>query len=394
MIIPQYCNLRDIVIVNLQMNNSDSISDDKSCPTFMDLFGSQLISNLIGIETFQSKLSSLSSKDGKRVIDDSNRLYWRTKVVPMSTSEYSPSGHVFFLDVSVEFNMKKRNDDDLPKVQTRLGALVNRYKQNNIRDQFCDDTMIDDHDDDCNHCIHYIQTNIVTKETLEKYANDIQIDMTATGPTEIANIISNALLCYNHSNFTKKCDIPPALELHTVCILDHLDNDKKKKGIIQKDRIAIFHLDLMEKGYIHFPYQDRLGRNKSYIGKYAFEMIMKNYSLCDDKIMNQPIITPDNRARSHNKTTEIFNRWWSQQYNQNDIIDNEDKSSGENNIEGKKQFANSSSMPSNCIETTTSNNEKELFRKRKVVMNGHAMLCSSIRPKKNKKGKMTIGKMK
>ena len=94
------------------MNSSNSVSDEKSCPTFMDLFGSQLISNLIGIETFQSKLSSLSSKDGKRVIDDSNRLYWRTKVVPMSTStEFSSSGHVFLLDVTVEFNIKSNDND-------------------------------------------------------------------------------------------------------------------------------------------------------------------------------------------------------------------------------------------------------------------------------------------
>lgn len=374
------------------MNSSNSVSDEKSCPTFMDLFGSQLISNLIGIETFQSKLSSLSSKDGKRVIDDSNRLYWRTKVVPMSTStEFSSSGHVFLLDVTVEFNIKS-NDNDLPKVLTRLGALVNRYKQKNNHNQFCDDKMIDELNDDFTHSIHYIQTNVLTKETLEQYANDIQIDLTATGPTEIANILSNALLCYNHSNFTKKCKIPPALELHTACILDYMDNDKEKKGIIQKDRIAIFHLDLMEKGYIHFPYQDRLERNRSYIGKYAFEMIMKNYSLCDDKIINEPTITPNNKARSHDKTTEIFNRWWSQQCNQNDI-NTEDKSPGETYIEGKKQLANSSSIPSNCIEASMSNNEKEL-RKRKVVMNGHAMLCSSIRTKKNKKGKMTIGKMK
>merc|ERR1712038_1568491 len=59
-------------------------------------------------------------------------------------------------------------------------------------------------------------------------------------------------------------DIPPAMKLYTVPIYrnNNIDNimdpnirDDKGQVLLLKDRIGIYHMDLMEEGFIHFPPQ-------------------------------------------------------------------------------------------------------------------------------------------
>ena len=150
----------------------------------------------------------------------------------------SNNGHVYFLDVTVDFvkrtkdhhhhHMGHSSDSNLPttipQIQTRFGALIkrrqrdvnspydheheptkgneiNRLGQEQEREQRGENENANangTHEKGAT----YIQTNVLTREILEEYATDIRILLNDTGPIEMANILSQAFLPYNTSTPT------------------------------------------------------------------------------------------------------------------------------------------------------------------------------------------------
>jgi len=253
-------------------------------------------------------------------------FYWRTKCSDCTTSSSTTTtnnnsnntsnhnkGHVFFLDVTVDFiktnqqnsqesiiNNEKEvpvilNNNEYrsccPRIETRFGALIQRSKNilqasnldnkynHNVKDGGAHSAGVVDGG------AMYVQSDIFTKEMLLDYAKDISIDLDDTGPIEMANTFAKALLTTSThtSTCTPRSHNNDMLKLRTVII------DRNDMFTVTKDRIGIYHNDFMEEGYIHFPVLSNHDNSSSsssssssrYIGQFALQMIVSNFMRSD-----------------------------------------------------------------------------------------------------------------
>jgi len=252
-------------------------------------------------------------------------FYWRTKCSDCTTSSSTTTtnnnsnntsnhnkGHVFFLDVTVDFiktnqqnsqesiiNNEKEvpvilNNNEYrsccPRIETRFGALIQRSKNilqasnldnkynHNVKDGGAHSAGVVDGG------AMYVQSDIFTKEMLLDYAKDISIDLDDTGPIEMANTFAKALLTTSThtSTCTPRSHNNDMLKLMTVII------DRNDMFTVTKDRIGIYHNDFMEEGYIHFPVLSNHDNSSSssssssrYIGQFALQMIVSNFMRSD-----------------------------------------------------------------------------------------------------------------
>lgn len=436
------------------MNNNNN--HHNFYPTFKDKFGSRLISQLIGLNTFQSKLLRVNvdniNNSSARSIQNSGvtRFYWRTKCfpfpraatatatesnIPSSSSSFS-SGHVYFLDVTVDF-IAKSTESQAPRIETKFGTLIKRSNDNNNITKSSNDC------DNNSGCSYYIQTDAFAKEDLDKYAQDLRIDLNETGPMEMADIMSKSLHNYNNSlststeqhHYKKKCDIPPCMKLYSVQIIPTrndnghqisssadcsssriYNNEGPHDNVDYKDRIGIYHMDFLEQGFIHFPYQNQSRQMKSFIGQTAFEMMISNIHGCDQNDTSSSSRNCSTKDNDDKTSEEILQTWWSHQQLQVDQVIDKEKIVAEdtkncnqeepttNNYNEDNQKINDitekdAAASSTVIIHNSASNDFNTNKKRRIVHvsnnKGQAMFCTGIQTKKKlKKGKMKIGIMK
>ncbi len=434
------------------MNNNNNNNHHNIYPTFKDKFGSRLISQLIGLNSFQSRLLPVNVDNNSSSIQNSDvtRFYWRTKCfsfprattatatesnLPSSSSSLS-YGHVYFIDVTVDFIAK--STESQPCIETRFGALIKRSNDNN------DEKTKSNNDCQNNsRCSYYIQTDAFTKEDLDKYAQDLRIDLNETGPIQMADIISTSLHSYNnslststeHHHYKKKFEIPPCMKLYSVQIVVPTRNDNGDQisssadrsisriynnegpnyNVDYKDRIEIYHMDLMEQGFIHFPYQNQSRQMKSVIGQTAFEMMISNIHGCDQNDMSSSSKKCNTKDNDDKTSEEILQKWWFRQQlqveqgidkekivaedtkncNQEELTNNYNEDDQKINDITEKDAAASSTV----IIHNSASNDVNTNKKRRIVHvsnnKGQAMFCTGIQTKKKlKRGKMKIGIMK
>lgn len=431
----------------------------------MDTFGCRLISQLVGTSKFKSRFQTpYCDDDGGENSNTNNthnihtshtshnihhnnvvQFYWRTKcfqkVHDTKTKEdddgpHHDARHVYFVDVTVEFTFESvnatkvnnNNKDDnnhnitithhhqqqqqqyqiRPKVNTQFGALIQRRSSYNTPHNY-DGSGGSGYGGSG----EYIQTNIMNKQQMQQYANDIRIDLDDTGPIEMANILAKALLSFHHQQ-----------------------ERSLLKTTMKNDQIKIHHLDLMEDGYIHFGNNNNKTTTSAtsnpkdgIIGKMALAMLLNNLKCADDND-NDTVAGHNNDDENNtivynnsNDPVTILEKWWNHQVQRllkrvvqekekekrkgaNAAIDSvtdtttttsslPNQNNQDNNSMVEPQHQEESSGKKTVQRTiianttTTKSTKKAVAGTKRKIKN--AMVCTSIR-KKRKKGKMIIKK--
>jgi len=373
-------------------------------PPFIAIFSSRLASRLIGQKKFVQALEEGCSiletvmAVKKRQRSDSCRMYWRTPILNSCKID-DDDDDIFFLDVTFDFvassdeewQKKLQNCDasthhsrdvttSTPRVDVRFGILV---RSHSVPNTFGDDNKGGSDNSGCAYSkgcgSFYVQTDVFTKDSLEKYAGELCVDLYDTGPIGMADLMANALQS-PHSR---------TLRVHKL----------QERGVLSIT-VGFFHSDLAEEGKILFcekrPISELLG---GYSGESSLQMMLFNI----DK--NKNITEPDLGKKENidniheNNAMKLFHSWW-KETNEKQCSTSNDTERDIKKSEGNKSEADSSVRYSRNLDKVLSSepkrygiksvNTKRLLKKSSASTTVDTKISFK---KKRKKGKISIGKM-
>jgi hypothetical protein len=228
----------------------------KTTPSFMDLFAYNLIEELWKSQVVQSKEPHKQrfSSEGQR-----SCLYFQTEFKEKCNNNDDNSSHVYFFDVSFEWNYKDSNMAFDSNISIKIGAMVEFPKNGDD-----DDGAL------------YLQTNPLNRDYLMNFAEGICID--ETGPAQIAKVFLEAL----ETCIVKQC---------------HLKQQQDDNGTSSEVSIQIINYHPGLEQNVRFFNVRTHDYRKGYVGSTALGLFPKNQWF-----------------HSNTSSMDIFREFWHQHF--------------------------------------------------------------------------------